>query len=169
MIKRFWYKIIFTPTTFVALYVLLSGFVFGMGIKNINQVLFIIIACLIITYTLTIIKPIRKKLFYLYFQKIHIKHMDGNLNSRYNKILINKFPNSLELIVDIQTHISNGVCKNFDYLKYSKDIKKIVKYKNQERDILLFVQKLNLVSILNQESKEKLKIFNRKEKIKSIL
>jgi hypothetical protein len=96
--------------------------------------------------------------------------MIGEMKTRYNKIVINKFPNTLDLIVDIQTNVYQGSeCKKFDYLKYSKDIDKIWKSKNKERDILLFVQKLDMTKALNQEVIDKINIYNRKEKIKSIL
>jgi hypothetical protein len=154
------------------MHVLVVGFCAGIGaeIRHFKTHNIILIGCLIVIYTLCIIKAIRKKMFYLYFKKEHISYMVGKLNTRYNKILINKFDNSLILYVGVESHIrENWVNVKFDYLRYSKDIRKINKSKNQERDLLLFIQKLGLANAFSQELKEKLTVYNRKEKIKSIL
>jgi hypothetical protein len=132
---------------------MVSAIVFGSDIRHLKLSGFVLILSMIIIWALCINKSIRKKIFYLYFHKLHIEYMTGEQSSRYNRIVINKFENTLDLFVDVQTHVfQSGETKKFDYLDYSK-----------------FVQKMKMTKALNPEVLKKLIIYNRKDKIKSIL
>jgi membrane-associated PAP2 superfamily phosphatase len=152
---------VFTPYIFYFWYFITIIFIYAIKPISLNLLfLFFGFVC--------ILKPIRIRLFYLYFQKIHIDHIIGNYSFDYTKFLINKFDKSLDLFVHVQNKLGQDIIK-VDYLRYSNDIRNIIKTKNKEKYILLLFQKLNMTNRLDDTTNKKLKYYSRMDKIKSIL